>query len=133
MTTVLICLTAGIALPYILAGVSVPYRNAQMGGMDIEEPRAQGYQLKEGGGRARDAQENAWEAITAFGVVCLIAFMAGVDPSGSWATAAMIWGVARVLHAVFYVSGKGVLRVAAFAIGMGMNIWILVLAFGAAG
>jgi uncharacterized MAPEG superfamily protein len=119
-------------LPYLLAGASLPYRNTEFGNADLQEPRAQGYRLTGAGGRARDAQENAWEAITIFAVVTLIAFMAGVDPAGNWNIAAMIWVVARALHGVFYIMGKGTLRIAVFAVGMLMNFWIIGQAFRSA-
>ena len=132
MTVQIWCLMAGAILPYLWAGVSVPFRNAQFGGVDLNYPRVQGEQLTARGATAWGAQGNAWEALTVFAVANLAAFLAGVDPGGSWATAAMIWVPLRLLHGVFYVMNIPALRVASFVGGMLMSIWIFVMAVSAA-
>ena len=132
MTIQIWCLIAGAMLPYVWAGVSVPFRNAQFGGPDLNYPRAQGEALTERGAGVWGAQGNAWEALGVFTVANLLAFMAGVDPAGAWATAAMIWVPLRVLHGIFYTMNVAALRVACFAGGMAMNFWIFYLALSAA-
>lgn len=131
MTIPLWCLIGGIVLPYIWAGVSVPFRNTELGGLDLVQPRLQALSLTGGGAGAWGAQMNQWEAITVFMVANLAAFMQGLDPTGAWASASIIWLVARTLHGVFYVLEKAALRVASFVIGMAMSVWILVLAITA--
>ncbi len=122
------CLFVGALLPYALAGWSVPYRSRQFGNVDLDQPRVQAEQMSGAGARVWGAQSNAWEALALFTATTLIAFGSGVDPQGSWATASVIWVVARMLHPVFYVAGWSVLRVVAFVTGLAMNLWIVVLA-----
>ena len=127
MTIPLWCLVGGIVLPYIWAGVSVPFRNKELGGLDLDQPRVQALSLTGGGAGAWGAQMNQWEAITVFLVANVVAYMQGVDPAGAWATASITWLVARTLHGVFYVLEKATLRVACFVAGMASSIWIVVL------
>ncbi len=131
MTVQLWCLAAGMFLPYLWAGVSVPFRSQQFGQPDLNYPRRQGDALTDRGAGAWGAQGNAWENLTIFSVANLMAFMAGVDPAGNWATAAMVWVAARLLHGLFYVLNVAVARVACFLAGLAMSIWIVVMAFGA--
>jgi hypothetical protein len=42
----------------------------------------------------------------------------------------MIWVGVRAFHGVFYISGVALLRVACFATGFGMSMWIMVMAIG---
>ena len=128
MTLPFWCLLIGLLLPYVCAGLSVPFRNKQFGNVDLNQPRVQGEQLVDGGARAWGAQSNAWEALIVFGVANLTAFSAGVDPGGYWSIAAIIWVVARVLHIVFYVGDKAPLRVFSFVVGLFMSLWIVGLA-----
>ena len=131
MTIPLWCLLGGVVLPYIWAGVSVPFRNQQLGGLDLAQPRLQAAGLTAGGAGAWGAQMNQWEALSVFMAATLAAFMQGVDPHGSWATASIVWLVARALHGVFYVINQAVLRVACFVAGMAMSIWIFIMAITA--
>lgn len=128
MTIPLWCLLGGVVLPYIWAGVSVPFRNRQLGGLDLKQPRLQAAELTEGGAGAWGAQMNQWEAISVFTAATLAGFMQGLDPAGAWATASVVWLVARVLHGIFYVTGMAPLRVVAFATSLSMSAWIFVMA-----
>jgi uncharacterized MAPEG superfamily protein len=128
MTIQLWCLLAGLVLPYVWAFGTVPFRAKQFGNFDLNYPRVQAEQLKEGGARVWAAQSNAWEALAVFAVANLAATMAGVDPAGNWATAAMIWVAARVSHGVFYLADVAPLRVLSFATGFGMSGWIIAMA-----
>lgn len=131
MTIPLWCLFGGVILPYLWAGVSLPFRNKQLGKVDLEQPRLQAAELTAGGAGAWGAQMNAWEALTVFMAANLAAYVQGVDPAGSWATASMIWLGARTLHGVFYVQGTAPVRVLCFVTGMAMSIWIFVMAMQA--
>ena len=131
MTIPLWCLFGGVILPYLWAGVSLPFRNKQLGKVDLEQPRLQAADLTAGGAGAWGAQMNAWEALSVFMAANLAAFVQGVDPAGSWATASMIWLGARTLHGVFYVAGTAPVRVLCFVTGMSMSIWIFVMAMQA--
>lgn len=128
MTIPLWCLFAGVLLPLIWAGASIPFRNKQLGSTDLAQPRLQAAELTAGGAGAWGAQMNAWEALSIYMAATLAAYMQGLDPAGYWATASIIWLVARVLHGVFYIAGIPALRVLSFATGTGMAIWIFVMA-----
>lgn len=128
MTIPLWCLLGGVILPYVWAGVSIPFRAKQLGKVDLVQPRVQAGELADGGAGAWGAQMNQWEALTVFMAANLAAYMQGVDQAGYWATASMIWLAARALHGVFYVLGNALLRVACFVIGLAMSIWIFILA-----
>ncbi|MEM7220929.1 MAG: MAPEG family protein [Pseudomonadota bacterium] len=131
MTTILICLLIGVLLPYVVAGLTAPYRSRQFGKIELNTPRAQESELTDAGHRASASQSNAWEALTAFGAANLMAHLAGVDPAAGWSTAAMIWAAARIVHPIAYIADVAALRVLAFAVGMFMNFWIVYLAFAA--
>ncbi len=128
MTIQLWCLLAGVMLPYVWAGTSVPFRIRQFSNVDLKEPRVQAEKLVEAGARTWGAQSNAWEALAVFAVANLAAMMVGVDPAGDWSTAAMIWVAARLLHGIFYINNIAPARVLCFATGMGMSVWIIVMA-----
>ncbi len=128
MSVQLWCLLAGMVLPYVWAGSSVPFRMKQFGNVNLKEPRVQAEQLSEMGARSWGAQSNAWEALGIFSVANLAAFMSGVDPSGSWSVAAMIWVACRVAHGTFYIMDIAPLRILSFAGAFGMSLWIVVMA-----
>ncbi len=129
MTTILVCWTVGIILPYLWAGASVPFRSRQFGGPDLQTPRVQGDRLTDGGARAVGAQANAWEGLIVFSAANAMAAWAGVDPSGTWSTLAIIWALARLGHGAFYITGVAVARVACFVVGLVSSLWIVSLAF----
>ena len=131
MTTILWCWAVGMLLPYVWAGASVPFRNQQFGKIDNDHPRLQAERMEGQGARAVGAQANAWEALIIFSAANGAAIWAGLDPTGSWSTFAMVWVAVRVLHGVFYILGQSMLRGASFIAGTAMSIAILVLAFQA--
>jgi uncharacterized MAPEG superfamily protein len=128
MTVPMWCLLAGLFLPYIWAGASIPFRLKQFGNVGLSRPREQGNQLTEAGHGAWGAQANAWEALAVFTVANLIAFMVGLDPAGNWSLAAMIWVIARLFHGIFYIANIPVLRVFCFVGGVAMSLWIIFMA-----
>jgi uncharacterized MAPEG superfamily protein len=128
VTIPLWCLLGGVLLPLIWAGVSVPFRSKQLGKVDLDQPRLQAAELTAGGAGVWGAQMNAWEALSIYMAATLAAYMQGVDPTATWATASLIWLVARVFHGVFYTLGISVLRVLSFATSTGMSLWIFFMA-----
>lgn len=127
MTTPLWCLFIVALMPYPLAFLSGYFKNSQLGSVDNKNPRAQALLLEGPGARTVAAQANAWEALAVFTAAVVAAHLAGADP-GSSATAAMLFVVARVLHAVFYVANLDLLRSLAFVFGLGNAIWLFSLA-----
>ena len=128
MTIQVVCLLIGAVLPYLWFGVSLRLTKRQLGAIDADAPRLQAAQLTGAGARARDAQHNAWEALILFGVANVAALVAGVEPTGNWALAAVLWVAARLLHGAFYLAGMAALRSLSFAIGLVMSLWIFGLA-----
>ena len=130
MTTIqLWCLLAGIVLPYVWAASAMPFRMKQFGKVDMTQPRVQTEKLVGRGHGAWSAQMNAWEALIIFAVANLMAFMAGVDPTGDWATAAIVWVAARLLHGIFYIADVMVARVFCFTLALASSLYICYLAF----
>ena len=111
MTVQLWCLFVGCLLPYVWAGASVPFRNKQLGGLDLAQPRLQASDLTAGGAGAWGAQMNAWEALGIFTASNVAAYMAGVEPAGTWATLAIVWAV--VIYAGMLLAGFSRKRVRA--------------------
>ena len=128
MTIQIICLLIGAVLPYLWFGVSLRYTKVQLGSIGLSAPRQQAAQLTGAGARARDAQCNAWEALILFGTANVAALVAGVEPTGHWALAAVLWVTARLLHGAFYLAGMALVRGLSFAIGVAMSLWIFGLA-----
>ena len=128
MIVQIICLLIGALLPYLWFGVSLRYTKVQLGSIHLDAPRLQAARLTGAGARARDAQHNAWEALILFGVANVAALVAGVEPTGHWALAAVLWVAARLLHGAFYLAGMALARGLSFAIGLAMSLWIFGLA-----
>lgn len=131
MTTPFWCLLIAIFLPYILAGITVYFKNQQFGEVDVKNPREQSVGLTGKGARANAAQQNAWEALTVFAPAVIIAHVAGAD-AGTSATAASVFVVARILHPIFYITDNQPLRTASFFVGFASCMWLFYLAASAA-
>lgn len=80
--------------------------------------------------RAYGAQLNMWEAVAVFTAAVVTAHLAGADPVKS-AMAAELFVLARIFHAIFYVSDLDKLRSLSFTVGFGACIWLFVLAASA--
>jgi len=132
MTVPLWCLVVVLFIPQGIAVVGDVYRWRMLGSIDNDDPRGQAGRLDGAGARAYAAQSNAWEALPMFTVAVLLAHLTGAD-AGASATAAVLFVVARLLHAVFYITGLSSLRSLSFLAGVGCCIWLIVLAAGAPG
>ena len=114
-------------IPLLLAWVGGYFRQKQLGVVDNKQPRAQWVLLEGPGARTVAAQQNAWEALAVFTAAVLVAHLAGADAAKA-ALAAEIFVVARVLHAVFYIADKALLRSLAYVVGFGCCIWLFTMA-----
>lgn len=130
MTTPLWCLLIVAALPYLSAGIGVYFRIQQLGSLDANHPRVQALELRDTAARAYGAQANAWEAVGFFTVVVVINHLAGGDGDAS-ATAAIVYVVARVLHALLYVADMAPVRTLAFIVSIGACVRLLQLGISA--
>ena len=127
MTTPFWCLLIAVFLPYVLSTLGGYFKVKQFGTLDNKTPRVQAAKLEGVGARCYAAQQNAWEALPVFASAVLVAHLTGANPESS-ASAAVLWVVARVLHAVTYLANIDWGRSLAFLVGMGANVWLFVLA-----
>lgn len=130
MTTPFWCLLFASLMPYVLAGAGGYLRVKQLGSLDANHPRVQAYELRGIAARAQAAQQNAWEALAVFGAAVVVAHLAGADPGWS-ATAALVFVVARILHAVFYIADQAPLRTLVFLVGWACSLTLFGLAISA--
>ena len=131
MTTPFWVLFAVAVIPYLLAGFGASQRKKQLGTVDNNNWRADQLPKLTGmGSRCYAAQANAWEALGLFTAAVVVAHLAGADERLS-SIAALVFLVARVLHAVLYLADLATLRSIVFVIGWGCCIWLFVLAITA--
>lgn len=130
MTTPFWCLMLVAVAPYLLSTAAGVFRIRQFGSLDNKYPRLQQGRLEGAGARVMAAHQNALEAVPIFAAAVLVAHLAGADPAAS-AVAAIVFVVARVLHAVCYAANLDVLRSLVFLVGLGCCFWLFVLAIQA--
>lgn len=124
MTLAYACVLIAALLPYVWTMV------AKSGGkrFDNRDPR-QWLEKQENPRvrRADAAQKNAFEAFPAFAAAVVMAQLANVDPQRiGWLAAAFV--VFRVLHGVFYVGNKAMMRSVVWFGGIVCVITLLVMA-----
>lgn len=118
------CLTIVLLMPITLALGSIPFRIQQCSAPDFEQPREQAAQLIGAGARIVHAQKNAWEALIIFTVALFIASQNAML-GDAIVPACIVFVVARLCHAFFYLIGKGILRFLSFLAGLGAALWIV--------
>lgn len=126
MTTALWCLFITAMIPSLLAFTGGYLRHKELGKADNKNPRQQYAQATGVVSRAFAAQQNAWEALILLAAALLAASIAGV-PQADLATVAIVFVVARVLHAVFYLADKDMLRSLAYLVALVSIIYIFVM------
>lgn len=129
MTTPFWCLLVVMLIPYLLSTATGYVKVKQLGRLDNKQPRIQAAQLEGMGARMVAAQQNAWEALAIFAAAVLVAHVGGGDPEKS-ATAAIVFVVARIVHAIAYVTNVDVVRSIAFLVGLACAIRLFLLAGG---
>lgn len=130
MTTPFWCLVIVALVPQGVALVGDYFRKVTLGSIDNRDPRGQAARLQGAGARTYAAQANAWEALPLFTVAVFLAHLTGADP-GQSALASIVFVVARLLHAVFYIADLSTLRSLSFLVGLGCCIWLFVIAASA--
>lgn len=121
---VLLCL---VIMPYLMACVSGYYRQKQLGKVDNQKPREQYTQLNGAGARAVAAQQNSWEALAVYSAALLAVVASGVVVK-HLALAALIVLLARILHAIFYLTNLDKLRTLSFAIAIAPCFYLFFMA-----
>ena len=124
MTIAYACILIAALLPYLWtaiyksSGVRYDNRNPRAWLAKQEDPRLH---------RANNAQLNAFEAFAPFAAAVLMAQAAGVDASQvSWLATAFV--VLRLLHGVFYLANKALLRSLVWGGGLACVIVLMVQA-----
>ena len=124
MTIPFWCLIIAIVIPYLIAGISVYFKNQQFGTVDNNSPRVQAASLEGAGARALAAQQNAWEALAVFTAAVVIASLTDADPTKS-AMASILFVIARCFHAGFYIADLASLRSLSFGVGFVSCLYLI--------
>ena len=118
------CILIAALLPYLWVGIA----KASGERYDNRNPRAwQARQDNPRSQRANAAQLNAFEAFAPVAASVLMAQAAGVDATRI-GYLAVAFVVLRVLHGLFYVFGIAALRSLAWAGGIAVVTWLMLLA-----
>ncbi|MBB3048339.1 putative MAPEG superfamily protein [Litorivivens lipolytica] len=126
MTTALWCLMITALIPTLLSFIGGFLRHKELGGADNKNPRQQYAQATGVVSRAFAAQQNAWEGLMLFTAALVAAFVSGV-PQEQLATVSIVFVVARVLHAVFYLADRDALRSLSYLVALGSVICIFIM------
>ena len=116
MTLPFQCLVVIVFLPYLWAGVGA-FLISQNEEVDNKYHRVQQARQTGAPARAFGAHYNALEAAPMFATAVITAHLFGADLAAS-SQAAMAFVVFRVLHGVFYVADRDILRGVAFFGGL---------------
>lgn len=126
MTTALWCLMITALIPTLLSFTGGYLRHKELGGADNKNPRQQYAQATGVVSRVFAAQQNAWEGLMLFTAALVAAFVSGV-PQEQLATVSIVFVVARVLHAVFYMADRDMLRSLSYLVALGSVICIFIM------
>lgn len=125
MNIAIIGLIFSAFMPIICSWVSSNYRYTSLeGGIDNKHPRQQNNQLEGIGARAVAAQKNAWEAFVVYIAAIAAILMSGADVA-AFTLPIIIFMVARVCHAIFYIINQDILRSLAFFGSYGSCLYIM--------
>ena len=118
MTIAFYCVVIGLLIPVILAGISkknseVHYNN--------ESPRDHIAHLSGKAKNAYNAEQNHYETFPMFAIAVVVAHWLNHDQS-IIDLLAITFIIARVLHAIFYITKNGSLRSVSFMIGLACTI-----------
>lgn len=128
MTTPFWCLLVAVLIPYSLAGFGAYQRVKQLGELDNKNWRADQLPRLTGiGSRVYAAQANAWEALAVFTAALATAHFLGAN-ADAVATTSLVFIVARLGHALFYLLDLDKIRSLAFVIGWGSCLYLFYLA-----
>jgi len=125
MPTAYWCVLIAATLPYVWTVIAKSGGNQRF---DNRDPRAWlARQEAPRVVRANAAQLNAFEAFAPFAAGVVLAQLAAVD-AGLVSLLAIAFVACRVLHGVFYVTGRATLRSLAWAGGFSCVLWLLAAA-----
>ncbi len=127
MPTALLVLIFVSLLPYVLAALGGAAKVAELGHFDHHHPRIQSTQLMGKGARVMAAQSNAWEALAFYSAVLFTAYASGVH----WdelAAPALLFGLTRAIHPLFYIANMAMARSLVVLIGLTSCLYMFGLA-----
>lgn len=124
MTVDLWTVFAAVVLPYV-PYLLVASEKRRRGIYDPANPRDSNALLAGWSARAKAAELNSWEALSAYVAISFVAYQAGA-PADRLAPLGVAWVVARVAYVAAYVAGRGRLRVVLWS----ASIALLVARFG---
>ena len=127
MTLIISCVIFAALLPMLTKAPLGYIQSRQPGGYDNSNPRAQQAALDGMGQRALAAHNNAFEAFPPFAVGVLLALWTKA-PIETVQVLCIIYILARVMHAVFYLADISTPRSLSWAVGMTCSIWLMCLA-----
>lgn len=109
--------------PITLAALGGYLRYRQFGRFDNNHPRLQQAQLTGVAARVLAAQNNAWEALLFYAVMCVLAYVSGIGLQGL-SYAAWLFLLSRIMHPIFYILGMAPFRTMVFFIGWFSTLYI---------
>jgi len=118
MTIAFYCVVIGLLIPLILAGISK--RNTEVH-YNNESPRDHIAHLSGKAKNAYNAEQNHYETFPIFAIAVVVAHWLNHDQS-IIDLLAITFIIARVLHAIFYITNNGSLRSVSFMIGLACTI-----------
>ena len=116
MTIAFYCVVVGLFIPVILAGIS-----KKNSGYNNDSPRDHIAHLNGKAKNAYNAEQNHYETFPMFAIAVVVAHWLNHDQS-IIDLLAIIFIIARVLHATFYITNNGSLRSVSFMIGLACTI-----------
>ena len=118
MTIAFYCVVIGLLIPLILAGISK--RNIEVH-YNNESPRDHIAHLSGKAKNAYNAEQNHYESFPMFAIAVLAAHWLNHDQS-IIDLLAIIFIIARTLHATFYITNNGSLRSLSYMVGWACTI-----------
>ncbi|SVB48916.1 uncharacterized protein METZ01_LOCUS201770 [marine metagenome] len=116
MTIAFYCVVVGLFIPVILAGMS-----KKSSGYNNDSPRDHIAHLSGKAKNAYNAEQNHYENFSVFAMAVVVAHWLGHDQAVI-NLLAIIFIIARVLHATFYITNNGSLRSLSYTIGFACTI-----------
>ena len=116
MTIAFYCVVVGLFIPVILAGIS-----KKNSGYNNDSPRDHIAHLNGKAKNAYNAEQNHYENFAVFAMAVVVAHWLDHDQAVI-NLLAIIFIIARVLHATFYITNNGSLRSLSYIIGFACTI-----------
>ena len=118
MPIALLVLIYAAFIPYLLALLGGYLKIAHFGYLDNKHPRLQEKQLQSSpAARVVAAQANAWEALGLYSATLLVVYANSV-PWDSVSVPAVVFGITRILHPLFYCADLATLRSMSVLVGV---------------